>query len=263
MKLGVFTWFSYPLPFEEGLRYIRQAGFDSVMLWWDKAEDQPAMVRKHGLDIANIHVPFPEPNRIWYDGPGGEAYLKLLLSGIDACRRHEIPTAVIHVSDFLTMPELTGIALERFKRLVDSAEQNGVNLALENLKFPEPLAFLFENIKSDRLGCCYDSGHEHCFTQEYGFLEKYGDKLFTVHIDDNFGNDDTHLLPFDGSVDWTKTARSLRRCRALDHLTLEVDFNINHPDSGIYSGLSPLEFLESAYNRLVKVSELIMSSGEG
>jgi sugar phosphate isomerase/epimerase len=256
-KLGIFSWFSYQLPFKEGLTYIKQAGFDAVILWWDNAEEHPALVRKQGFEIANIHVPFPAANRIWYDGPDGEDYFKLLLSSVDACRRHDIPTAVIHVSDFKSVPELSQVALDRFKRLVDSAEQNGVNLAFENLRFPEPLEFLFENIKSDRLGFCFDSGHENCFTPGYGFLEKYGDKLFSVHIDDNSGDADTHLLPFDGSVDWDKTAQSLRLCKPLEYLTLEVDFNVTHPDSAIYSGLSPTEFLERAYSRLTKLAELI------
>lgn len=262
-KLGIFTWFSYSLPLEEALTYIKQAGFDTVMLWWDNAEKHPELVRKFGFDIANIHVPFPDPSRIWYDGLDGEDYLRLLLSGVDACRRHDIQTAVIHVSDFVSAPDLSQIGLDRFKKLVDSAEQNDVNVAFENLRFTEPLEFLFKSIKSDRLGFCYDSGHAHCFTPEFDFLERYGEKLLSVHIDDNFGGDDTHLLPYDGSIDWDKTTRSLKRCRPLEYLTLEVDFNLKHPDSRIYSGLSPIEFLERAYHRLLILSELIASSSEG
>ena len=31
-------------------------------------------------------------------------------------------------------------------------------------------------------------------------LERFGDRLITTHIHDNFGDD--HLLPFDGRIDW-------------------------------------------------------------
>ncbi len=30
----------------------------------------------------------------------------------------------------------------------------------------------------------------------------YGNKLFAVHLDDNCGDDDTHLLSYDGDINW-------------------------------------------------------------
>lgn len=32
-KLGVYSWFSYPLPIEERLKIIKQAGFDATSLY--------------------------------------------------------------------------------------------------------------------------------------------------------------------------------------------------------------------------------------
>ncbi|MHC1746973.1 MAG: TIM barrel protein [Cellulosilyticaceae bacterium] len=66
------------------------------------------------------------------------------------------------------------------------------------------LNYIFANIQSERLDFCYDSGHEYYNHPETDCLSRYGDKLFAVHLDDNFGDDDTHLLPFDGAVDWNK-----------------------------------------------------------
>ncbi len=33
-KFGIFAWFSYPLPIEDRLQMIKQAGFDATSLWW-------------------------------------------------------------------------------------------------------------------------------------------------------------------------------------------------------------------------------------
>jgi L-ribulose-5-phosphate 3-epimerase len=262
-KLGIFSWFSHQLPFEERLQLIRKAGFKAVMLWWADSEKQPELPRKLGLEIANVHLPFPKTNSIWNDGIDGDDYLDLLISGIDECSRFYIPTAVIHISDFRNLPVVSDIGLDRFKKLVDTAEQKNVNLAFENLKFLEPLKFVFSNIKSDRLGFCYDSGHENCFTPVADCLENFGDKLFAIHLHDNHGDHDTHLLPFDGSINWDKISKGINKSVPQEFLTLEADFNRNHPDSEKYEALSALEYLELAYERLVLFSDIVTKTDVG
>ncbi len=84
-------------------------------------------------------------------------------------------------------------------------------------------------------------------------LSRYGDKLFAVHLDDNWGDDDTHLLPYDGSIDWDTLKEKLKKCRDIPYLTLEVDFNRDHHKSLIYKDLSPAAFLSSAYQRLLQL----------
>ena len=32
--LSIFSWFSYPLPLQERLELIKNAGFDATALWW-------------------------------------------------------------------------------------------------------------------------------------------------------------------------------------------------------------------------------------
>lgn len=253
-KLGIFDWFSYDLPFEDRLSLIRNAGFETVMLWWDNADSHPELARQVGLDIANIHVPFEDAGSIWLDDLAGDDYLNLLLSAVEACARHQIPAAVIHTHQSRKAPVLTDVGLDRFKRLADAAERLSVNLALENLRYIEPLEYLFNNIKSPCLGFCFDTGHRHCYTPAYDWLSAFGDRLFAVHIADNNGDVDAHLLPFDGSVDWQKLIDGLKHSRPLEYLTLEADFNRSHPDSKRYENLPPHAFLERAHARLTRLS---------
>ncbi|MDE7285123.1 MAG: sugar phosphate isomerase/epimerase, partial [Lachnospiraceae bacterium] len=170
---------------------------------------------------------------------------------ISDCERHNIPTVVMHITRLLFKPEITQIGLDRIKRLVDLAEKEQINLALENLDSIQHLDYVYDNIKSKYLGFCYDSGHEYLVHRDADCLTRYGDKLFAVHLDDNCGDDDTHLLPYDGNINWDVLMQKLKKCKDLRYLTLEVDFNRKHEKSLLYKGLSADEFLELAYKRIL------------
>jgi L-ribulose-5-phosphate 3-epimerase len=163
---------------------IKYAGFEATSLWWgDESKHlQPEMARKLGLQIDNIHTPFNHPNDLWFDGLDGEDYLNMLISCVNDCVQHNIPVAVVHITGFSKPPEITQIGIDRVKRLVDFAENKEVYLAFENLNFLQHLDYIFENIKSDHLGFCYDSGHENCFRQDADCLSHYGKRLFAMII---------------------------------------------------------------------------------
>lgn len=255
IEFGIFSWFSYSLPIEERLRKIKQAGFGATSLWWsgENKHLQPELARKIGLQVDNIHTPFNNPNELWFDGLNGEDYFDMLRSCVNDCAQHNIPVAVVHITGFSEPPEITQIGIERVKRLIDLAENKQVYLALENLNFLQHIDHIFKNIKSDYLGFCYDSGHENCFHKDADCLSQYGDRLFAVHIDDNFGDHDTHLLPYDGTVNWDKVKEKLKKCKNINYLTLEVDFDPRHEKSQIYKELSTEDFLALAYERVLKV----------
>ncbi len=252
MKTGIFSWFSYPMPIEERLRLIKATGFDAVSLWWGDADkhQQPDAARRIGLEIDNVHAPFPLTNDLWLDHPVGDEYLKALLSCVEDCHQHKIPTVVIHINGAKDDAEITDTGIKRINRLVELAEKTKVRLAFENWIHLRHLDYVFNHIKSEYLGFCYDSGHENFSREGIDCLSKYGDRLFAVHLDDNFGDHDTHLLPFDGTVDWASVKTKLAKCRKLDFLTLEVDFNTKHEKSQIYKELSAEGFLTLAYQRV-------------
>ena len=259
LQFGIFAWFSYPLPIAERLKLIQEAGFDAVSLWWgdeneDEKERQPALARKLGLAIDNIHAPYPNANALWQDGLAGEAYLRLLCSCIDDCRQHGIPTVVAHISRLSIQPEVTPIGFARIKRLVEHAEKREVNLAIENLNCIPHLDRIFAQLDSERLGFCYDSGHENFNHPDADCLARYGHRLFAVHLHDNAGDADAHLLPYDGNIEWESVKQKLKKCRPIPYLTLEVDFKREHPQSCLYQGLSAEQFLSQAYLRLQRLS---------
>lgn len=250
-KLGIFSWFSFQMPIADRLRKIRQAGFDATSLWWEGVEKDkaPDFARKQGLEVAYAHAPFDNADSLWMDDLAGEEYLNSLLSCVGGCKTHEIPTAVIHITGFSDPPPVSETGLNRVKRLVDLAEREEVNLAFENLNYLQHLDTIFEGIDSKRLGFCYDSGHENYRHPNADCLARYGQRLFAVHLDDNNGDKDSHLLPYDGTIDWQKVMRGIEASRKVDCLTLEVDFDENHEKGVGYKRLSADEFLALAYTR--------------
>lgn len=106
--------------------------------------------------------------------------------------------------------------LRRFVRIAEAAERYGIYLGLENSVFPEYLQFIFDNIKSKYIGFCYDSGHENAFAPGFGYLSKFGDRLFALHLHDNDGVDDQHTVPFSGNIDWISMVKELKKTATLE-----------------------------------------------
>lgn len=256
-KLGIFAWFSYSLPMAERFCLIKETGFDAVSLWWgDKNKERyPALARSMGFEIDNIHAPFQNANSLWIDREEGEEYLHMLMDCVKDCNQYQIPTVVIHATGFSDLPPVTSVGMGRIQRLVETAEQYKVRLAFENLNGLDHLDAILKTFDSDFVGFCYDSGHENCYHRDADCLSQYGNRLFAIHLDDNFGDHDTHLLPFDGNADWNRIKDSLSKNCTLDFLTLEVDFNPKHEKSQIYQELSAAEYLARAYESVIKVAQ--------
>lgn len=230
-QLTIFSWFGFPIPMEERFKLIKSAGFDGILLWWsDEHADvdgdkrlHPEMARRNGLFIENIHTPIFRNNFLWEDNIKGEAFVKILEDCIDDCERFRIPTAVIHGTYGDISPSYNQIGIDRIKRLVEVAERKGVNLALENLRQPGALDYIFSKFQSDRLGFCYDSGHENCFTKGTDFLSQYGSRLMALHLHDNDGTDDHHWIPGEGNIDWQELIKKLKGTGYSGPIALEVE----------------------------------------
>ena len=74
----------------------------------------------------------------------------------------------------------------------------------------------------DYVGLCYDSGHGNLAGDGLDQLERFKDRLITVHLHDNDGTGDQHRLPFTGMVDWPRLARLMAQSSYRKGVTLEV-----------------------------------------
>ena len=116
--------------------------------------------------------------------------------------------------------------------------ENGGTPAVFNLK----LDTLFQRYDKDFMGFCLDTGHafRECRDNCLVFAERYNDRLFIIHGDDNRGESDEHRLPFDGGFDWEGFAPLLARSPYTFPINLEVSIET-------YKGEDDAAWLKKAY----------------
>jgi len=228
-KTGIFTWFGYVLPMEERLALIREACFESVMLWWsgDFSETDgpyrqvPALARRMGLAVENAHLPYQGVNELWMDSADADDLEARLLGDITDAAACCVPTLVLHLTSGWEPPPPNERGIARLRRAAEHAERLGVRLALENLKRPEYLDYAFARLDSPAVGFCYDSGHDYVVSKSNALLSKFGHRLMALHLHDNDGTGDLHHLPGEGRIDWPALREALRQTPYTGAVTLE------------------------------------------
>lgn len=257
MKKGIYSWFGYPLPFKERIKLIKETGFESVMLWWgDERQalegskyDQPAIVKEFGLSIENVHLPFDGIKVLWNDDQAGQEYEDKIIKQITELGQYDVDTVIMHITNGSQLPPLSDVMLNRIKRINQVALDNHIRLALENLKVIEALDYILTNIKDENVGFCYDSGHHRCYCWDQDILARYGDRLFAIHLHDNFGDKDMHMLPYDGAIDWDYVRNGINNSIYDRSWTLELEGS----KVEAYHKLSAKEYLHKSYQRLIKI----------
>jgi len=255
-RFGMFSWFGYPMPFEERLVLIKEAGFSSTGFWLGPEEDivakgkidlLPDLIRSRGLFLEYVHAPDIGCNDVWSKSVDKcEEWIHTYRSYIDLCKRHFIPFLVIHVSQSKGKqpgdPTKEGLVV--LAELVKAAEDSGIKIAVENTMKPALLDIIFTGIQSDYFGFCYDTSHDFLYSLRPGeLLERWGHRLMVTHLGDNDGVVDRHWLPGLGILDWKEIARWLPMKTFQGSLTLEVFSKDQEKESAS-------DFMASAYQSI-------------
>ncbi|MHB8962234.1 MAG: sugar phosphate isomerase/epimerase family protein, partial [Saccharofermentanales bacterium] len=205
------------------------------------------MIKKREISIIG-KIPFDEINVIWNEDASGDAYVDMLCTLVRKCGEYCIPTAVLHVSRGTATPPYNETGLARIQKIICVAEQCNVNIAFENLRYIHYLDYVFSNLSSEKLKFCYDSGHHNYMSPERNLLADFGDKLVALHLDDNMGDSDIHMLPFDGTADWNQIIDNLAKTAYDGVISLEVQQDRHE----MYKDLPPDEYLDMAFDRALR-----------
>ena len=247
----------------DALDKIKEAGFDAFFTNEYKLENVNKIKEKAdmlGLSYDFIHAPFHDINMIWTSGIRYIEVMDYMKEAIDTASVCGIPYVITHVSSGWNPPSVNDMGLSRFDELVLYAREKGVTLAFENLRLLGNLTCLMDRYeKMDNVKFCFDCGHEHCYTKTVSMLDIFTTKVCCTHIHDNFsrkledrfGDFDLHLLPFDGTYDYEKMMRNLDEYGYSGTLMLEVFQSI-----GDYNKMSHKEFLDTCYERILRISNL-------
>ena len=262
-KLGIIANCLEGVSAYDALDKIKEAGFETFFTNEYKSMDVKRIKKKAdilGLTYEFIHAPFHNINQMWTSGMGYIEVMDYMKEAIDSASENDIPYVITHVSSGWNPPAVNDMGLNRYDELVLYARDRGVTLAFENLRLLGNLTCLMDRYeKMDNVKFCFDNGHEHCYTKTVSLLDVFTTKVCCTHIHDNFsrkledrvGDFDLHLLPFDGNYDYEKMMRKLDKYGYCGSLMLEVFQSI-----GDYSKMSDEEFLNTCYERIVKISNM-------
>lgn len=96
--------------------------------------------------------------------------------------------------------------------LCDHIAGSAIRICLENGKSAEPLCELIQAVGSGQLGICLDTGHLNIGQpgDQLEFIRRAGGLLKALHIADNDGSSDQHLMPYGrGTVNWRDVVSGL------------------------------------------------------
>lgn len=208
--------------------------------WREWAAEHREYVAKKGLPITQGHAHLYGSFDFYeYTQEQIEYHVGLILRDIEAAGIFGVPWLVIHPDSYLdetwySRKRSMEKNVERFKQYGEVAAKHGVGIAIENMidkrslrRFgagTEDLVELVDRLGDKELfGICWDTGHAnlHQINQSKA-LHDVGSRLKAVHINDNLGVYDHHLLPYQGTVNWKEVVEALKDIGYQGDFTYEI-----------------------------------------
>ncbi len=244
----------------EAFSLFKSLGFGSAFAPYrdvvSREEEFADEAAKVGLVLETLHAPYGHINDIWLDGEAGDAMEAELIDTLRATSRCGAPIAVMHLSSGENAPCVSDIGRRRWDRIVEEAVRLGVTVAFENLRRLAHIAFAMELYRDvPNVGFCWDVGHEKSFAHGMEFMPLFGDRLVCTHIHDNHcqHNEDEHLLPFDGLIDYSVVAAHLKKSGYAGALSLEI----LPRKTDRYEGMSAEDYYARAFAAAERLRRLV------
>jgi sugar phosphate isomerase/epimerase len=229
VESGVILWPTVDENRQATLETIKQAGVDCLELWLgDQCLDARDLsgilrlgerIRRTGLRPYTVHAPWGdqlEPSAA--DPEHRAAWLAVSTAAAALLRATGGRIVIVHPSPKITddeRPVRLKRCVEMMARLAQRCAELGVVVAVENMlpahlgDRAEELQAMVDPLPRDVVGYCFDTGHAHVCPEGMAIGEAMGDRIVTLHLHDNQGQSDEHLLPFSGSLDWARVAQVL------------------------------------------------------
>lgn len=223
----------------ETIDAIQNAGFKNVFIQWYNREWNPTQeeqlmyVRQKGLNVIFAHLGYQKINDLWLDTEDGNELVERYKNDIKICKENNIPMVVMHLTGKGEAQEYNETGLKRLQEIADYAKSLEIKVAFENTKYKGYLDYVIENIANENVGICFDSGHYHVHFDDELDFDKFKDRILAVHLHDNDQSDDQHLIPFDGTIDWEKIIKELKRCNYNGPITMELCYRYEYLEMGI------------------------------
>ena len=290
MKFGISTHLFHNERLTEAhLSAVKRHGFDCVEFFATRshvdyttdaeAQKVRTWLANTGVKAHSVHAPITnalkngEWGEVWSNAAADSSRRQLAVA--ESSRAMHFAAAVgarlvvVHlgVPDSMQAPgpdNDPGALSRSLSALAAEARSHGLTLALEvipnRLSTPEALVTRLESASeiedADEIvghGVCLDVGHAHMMAGgAVDAVEVLGGHLVTSHIHDNAGKRDDHLVPFEGTINWSALVMAMEKV-GYDGVWM---FEIGAPTPG--AGYEPLlTKAASARARLDKLGEPI------
>lgn len=278
MKIGIGDYYINRLGTEKGAERMAELGITCLDLnladtdsEYYKAKDDDFIDRlltlkrslaAHNIRVYQVHGPWRYPPKDFSDEERAERFEKMTKSlvaarhlGAKFVALHPLMPCGINPD---TDPEKTmEINLSYYSALANVAASLGVIICLENMPFPDfsistpaEVAELVRRLGHPNVKMCFDVGHANLFPTPIGqAIAEVGDLIAIIHVHDNDGTADSHLIPYSGSVDWGQVIE------ALYSVGYEGVFNLECAPSG-----DTPEALTASEGEMIKYSRLLSDS---
>lgn len=228
--------YKYDSSTDNRIHLLEEIGFDGVFIY---SQYNPSVyiekILKSSLKIETLHLPYKKivngkcvdskhVNVLWSGGYEADCYTQSLINEIRFANSYGIKSVVMHVTGGDNPPMIKQGSIQYFEKILNECEKLGIVLCLENLRRLDYLEYIFDNLKSQYLKFCFDSGHANSMTKNIeNFPWEYlGNKLHCLHLNDNDGSNDSHCIPLDGNIDWVQLIKTIHVYNNKLPLTLEV-----------------------------------------
>ena len=186
--------------------------------WKREVEDSLKSAGRYGLDFCQAHSPDGVHFR---EGEERDALILATKRTIEACAMLGIPHTVIHAAGCgRSEAEFRRRNIAFYRLFEEDAEKYGVDMLTENsaeawnpeyfLRTGREMREFVEEAGIRRLHLNWDTGHgnvQGC--GQYDDIIAMGDELRALHIQDNDGYADAHLMPMSGTTSFDDVIRGL------------------------------------------------------
>jgi sugar phosphate isomerase/epimerase len=242
MKIGLSTWSLLGADVLSAVRMVGDAGFDFVELWGEVPHAYPESVDRRRLKDAlssysmglTMHAPFTDLNPANPFQPVKGAMEKTLQNFVKFSEFLGAQIITVHpgsVHSESIVPRSAESSIGTLKKMVHEAGGrlaiNAENQTRSRSKYHFPLASTVESLELiltevDGLGFTLDTGHAHVNGQSpLTIADRAGAKMTEVHLSDNSGDSDDHLIPGEGTAPLKQFMQSIAAKEVL--VCLEID----------------------------------------
>lgn len=230
LEFSVWSTFYHDLSPEEMLERFKKNGVDHIELSTNHGEmllNRDVDIKKTGYEFGcfakKLGVKIPQAH-LWLgcrlvSNPDAVNVLK---RWIDLYEAIGIENMVLHL-DVYNMEDksiewMHSANVEKLCEIAEYIKNKKFYICIENLfrrgaDSIEQLLSILERVNSERFGITLDTGHLNIVktSSQRDFILKAKDKLRAIHINDNEGKGDQHLIPFGkGNVDFAQVVETLK-----------------------------------------------------